>query len=63
MFEAGKLIKPPKIHEDAVSQDSENYTNNSKHKSTRPKHSSKENTIRLHPNAPPQMSLSCDHDN
>lgn len=62
MFEPN-LIKPPRILEDILSQDSENYTNNSKHKASRPKHSSKENTIRLHTHAAPQMPLPRDHDN
>jgi len=62
MFEPN-LIKPPKILEDVLSQDSENYTNHSKHRSTRPKHSSKENTICLNRNPLPQLPLSRDHDN
>lgn len=40
MFEPN-LIKPPKILDDIISQDSENYTNNSRQKPNRPKHSSK----------------------
>lgn len=62
MFEPN-LIKPPKILDDILSQDSENYTNNSRQKSNRPKHSSKENTIRLNPHAPPQIPLPREHDN
>jgi hypothetical protein len=62
MFEPN-LIKPPKILDEIISQDSENYTNNSRQKSYRPKHSSKENTIRLIPNAPPQMPYSREQDN
>lgn len=62
MFEPN-LIKPPKILEDILSQDSENYTNNSQHKTARPKLSSKESTIRLNAHAAPQMPLPRDHDN